>query len=111
MEAIRFDRVVEVDSLESPAVLGRVLRKQLRRTVFSVDGVAHRLRLVSVDPGGDGHTSTVVITVTTDRTRQCAHVYLARERLEYPEFVASLLAHAMRGVLTGELAADGVEAF
>lgn len=109
MDAIRFDRVVEADSLDPPVVLGHVLRKQLRRTVFSVDGVAHRLRLVSVEPGADGHTSSVVITVTTDRTRQCAHVLLARERLEYPEFVASLLAHAIRAVLTGELPADGVE--
>ena len=108
MEAVRVDRA-RVVALESRA-LRDPLKKQVHRTVISVKGVAHRLRLVAVRPGSRKQRPTLLITVGTDRTRECAHVHIARERLEYPEFVASLLAHAIRGVLTGELTPDAVEA-
>ena len=108
MEAVRVERA-RVIALESRA-LRDPLKKQVQRTVISVNGVAHRLRLVAIRPGPPSPRPTVLITVSTDRTRECAQVHIARERLEYPEFVASLLAHAIRAVLTGELPPDGVEA-
>ena len=108
MEAVRVERA-RVVSLES-RVLRDPLKKQIQRTVISVKGVVHRLRLVAIRPGTHRQRPTLLITVTTDRTRECAHVHIARERLEYPEFVASLLAHAIRAVLTGDLPPDGVEA-
>jgi hypothetical protein len=96
---------------ESRQVMLRdVLRKHIQRTMFSVDGVSHRLRIVAVNPGPGLETSSVRITVTTDNTRRNAEVHVARARLDRPEFVSSLLAHAMRGVLTGELPSDAVEA-
>ena len=91
-------------------ILRDVLRKQIQRTIISVDGVTHRLRLVEATSGPDPSTRSVRITVTTDNTRRNAEVHLSRARLESPEFVASLLAHAMRAVLTGELPSDAVEA-
>jgi hypothetical protein len=91
-------------------VLRETLRKQIQRTVISVEGVAHRLHLVDVR-ATDAGRETILITVTTDNTRDCAHVHISRDRLEYPDFVASLLAHAMRAVLMNELPPDGVEAF
>jgi hypothetical protein len=109
MEAMRTARA-RVVRLESRVVLREGLRKQVQRTVISVGGVGHRLRLVDVRPGTDRNRRTVLITVTTDNTHQCAHVHILLARLDDYEFVASLLAHAMRAVLTGELPADGVEA-
>ena len=107
MEAIRLER----DLPESrKVVLREVLRKQIQRTIISVDGVTHRLRLVEAIAGPDPATRSVRITVTTDNTRRNAEVHLSRARLERPEFVACLLAHAMRAVLTGELPSDAVEA-
>ena len=100
------DRVVPFDS----GVMRAGLRKHIQRTVISVDGVVHRLRLVAVEPGPSRKSRSILITVTTDNTSARAQVHLSRERLEYPDFVASLLAHAMRGVLTGELPPDGIEA-
>lgn len=94
----------------SRVVLRDALQKQIQRTVISVEGVAHRLRLVGVRTGADTKLRSVLITVTTDNTDDCAHVHISRARLEYPDFVASLLAHAMRAVLMNELPPDGVEA-
>lgn len=111
MEAIRFDDRAGSGRADSRVVLRNTLQKQLRRTVFSLDGVAHHLRVVSVRPGADRRVASVVITVSTDNTRECAQVHVARERLDSPAFVASLLAYAMRAVLTGDLPPDGVEAF
>ena len=91
-------------------VLREVLRKHIQRTMFSVDGVKHRLRLIAVHAGPDAGVGSVLITVTTDHTRRNAEVHVSRARLESPEFVAALLAHAMRAVLTGELPPDAVEA-
>lgn len=107
MEAIRVER----DLVETrKVVLREVIRKQIQRTIFSVDGVTHRLRIVAVNPGPNPDVLTVLITVTTDNTRRNAEVHLSQARLDSPEFVASLLAHAMRAVLTGELPSDAVEA-
>jgi hypothetical protein len=91
-------------------VLRDALRKQIQRTVILVAGVPHRLHVVGVRRGSHQSRRSVLITVSTDQTNECAHVHISRDRLEYPEFVVSLLAHAMRGVLMGELAPDGVEA-
>jgi hypothetical protein len=109
MEAVRMERS-KVLPRDRRVVLRDALRKQIQRTVISVEGVAHRLRLVDVSPGTDKRRRSVLITVSTDSTTDCAHVTISRDRLEYPDFVVSLLAHAMRGVLMGELAPDGVEA-
>ena len=108
MEAVRVDRA-RVLALESRA-LRDPLKRQIHRRVILVDGIAHRLRLVAIRPATHKRRPTLLITVTTDRTRACAHVHVARERLESPEFVASLLAHAIRAVLTGELPSDAIEA-
>jgi hypothetical protein len=109
VEAIRIERTREGEA-GSRVVLRDALRKQIHRTVISVGGVTHRLRLVGVRLGTDRKRRSVLITVTTDNSRDCAHVQISYARLENPEFVASLLAHAMRGVLTDELPPDGVEA-
>jgi hypothetical protein len=107
VEAVRVER----DLPEGRKVVLRdVLRKHIQRTIISVDGVAHRLRLVEATAGPDSGTRSIRITVTTDNTRRNAEVHVSRARLESPEFVASLLAHAMRGVLTGELPSNAVEA-
>ena len=107
MEAVRIEGTAAGDPR---VVLRTALRKQIQRTVISVGGVVHRLQLVGVRRGTDRNQRSILITVTTDSSTDCAHVHISRERLEYPEFVASLLAHAMRAVLMNELPPDGVEA-
>ena len=109
MHAIRATRAT-VLPLKTRAVLRDRLRKQIERTVISVHGVPHRLRIVGVRQGAQKPRLTFVITVTTDNTREEAHVHIASERLDYPDFVVSLLAHAMRAVLTNELPPDAIEA-
>ena len=109
MEAVRLSRAAVIP-LKSRTVLRDPLRRQIQRTVISVDGTAHRLRIVAVRAGTHKGRRTVLITVSTDKTHAEAHVHIACERLEYPEFVASLLAHAVRAVLTNELPPDAIEA-
>ena len=108
MQALRVDRGVL--PRDGRVALREGLRKQIQRTVISVDGVPHRLRIVDILRGTDPSRQTVVITITTDNSKACAHVHISRDRLEYPEFVVSLLAYAMRALIKGELAPDGVEA-
>ena len=108
MQALRIDRGVL--PRDGRVVLREALRKQIQRTVISVDGVPHRLRIVDTHRGADPGGQTIVITITTDNSKSCAHVHISRDRLEYPEFVVSLLAYAMRALINGELAPDGVEA-
>ena len=108
MQAVRIERGVV--PREGRVVLREGLRKQIQRTVISVDGVPHRLRIVDILRGTDPSRQTIVITITTDNSEACAHVHISRDRLEYPDFVVSLLAYAMRALLKGELAPDGVEA-